>query len=163
MNKVILSGRFVANPVSFATQTQTPNSKFDLAVSDSRMSSETYFFPCVCFGTRANYINTYLKKGDFVIIEGRITRKKYTTREGKTNYGTDIVVDDIQLVSNINNSNQYNNNFANSRSNNKQLENEEKVSIDDAFKNSLDESFKNNSLKEENDKEEIENEEEFPS
>lgn len=157
MNKVILTGRFVANPASFATQSQTPNSKFDLAVSDSRMSSETYFFPCICFGSRANYINTYLKKGDFVIIEGRITRRKYTTREGKTNYSTDIVVDEIQLVSNNNYSNQY------ISSNNQNIQKiSDSLNKDEGEKVSIDDAFENNSLKQENDKENIADDE-YPS
>lgn len=164
MNKVFLTGRFANNPSSFATQkSSTPNSKFDIVVSDSRMVNESYFFPCVCFGSRANYINSYLKKGDFVIIEGRITRKKYTTKDGKINYSTDIIVDDIQLVSNSYSS--YSNSKNNISDTNDSSDNEldEKISIDDAFVKNKNESTK--SLQEENKKlldDEDEDEAEYP-
>ena len=147
MNKVFLSGRLTANPTTFASaNANLSNARFDLAASDSRNNRETYFFPCVVFGVQANYVINYLKKGDFVIIEGRITRRNYTTKDGRTGTSTDIVVDNIQSVNN-NSSNQYRNpikdlasssaatNTFNSVSNQPTVGNmsEEKVSIDESF------------------------------
>lgn len=151
MNKVFLSGRLTANPTTFASaNANLSNARFDLAASDSRNNRETYFFPCVVFGVQANYVINYLKKGDFVIIEGRITRRNYTTKDGRTGTSTDIVVDNIQSVNN-NSSNQYRNpikdlasssaatNTFNSVSNQPTVGNMseekvvEKVSIDESF------------------------------
>lgn len=135
MNKVFLTGRVVANPASFAIQSDKPNSKFDLAVNDSWNTSETYFFPCKCFGSTAKFANSYLKKGDFVILEGRLTRRKYQTKDGKTAYSLDIYVDSIQPVSNStsnNNVTEYLNQYKTPTHNSKLGE---KVSIDEAFDN----------------------------
>ena len=153
MNKVFLSGRLVANPTSFASaNSAAANAKFDLAVNDSRNKNETYFLPCIAFGTTANFTISYLKKGDFVIVEGRITRRSYVSKDGKKLYSTDIVVENLQPVSEHNRSNAITNNVnvnpINKQSDELVKQQEQKVSIDEAF---IDE--ENNNLTKQNETE----------
>lgn len=138
MNKVFLSGRLTANPTSFASaNTATANAKFDLAVNDSRNKNETYFLPCIAFGPTANFTISYLKKGDFVIVEGRITRRSYTSKDGKKLYSTDIVIENLQPVSEPNRSSVISSNTTMNSTRNMNAnitsKQDDKVSIDEAF------------------------------
>ncbi len=162
MNKVFLSGRLVANPASFATASAQSTARFDLASNDSRNSKETYFFPCVAFGATANYIMNYCKKGDFIIIEGRITRRSYTTRDGKNGNSTDVIVDNVQSVSTASNKINYSTNIMGDKNDKDEpIANEEKpiskFSIDDAFIND-----EEDDLKKANENENSSNDDEFP-
>jgi single-stranded DNA-binding protein len=39
-----------------------------------------------------------LKKGDLVAIDGKLTRRSFVSREGKTLYSTEIVIDAINSI-----------------------------------------------------------------
>lgn len=46
-----------------------------------------------------NYFNTVLKKGQYVVVTGRLRDNNYTDKDGKTQYGKIIDVDDINVIS----------------------------------------------------------------
>jgi single-stranded DNA-binding protein len=39
-----------------------------------------------------------LHKGDLVAVDGKLTRRSFTNREGKTSYVTEIVIDQINSI-----------------------------------------------------------------
>lgn len=98
MNKVFLVGRLVEDPKHFTTQKGHEQSRITIATQDNRVRTESYFFPCIAWQNSANFINTYLKKGDLVAIDGKLTRRSFTTRDGKTSYVTEIVIDTINSI-----------------------------------------------------------------
>jgi single-strand DNA-binding protein len=98
MNKIFMVGRLVADPEAFTTKAGDAQSRITIATQDNRVKTESYFFPCVAWRTNANFINTYLKKGDLVAIDGKLTRRSFVSREGKTLYSTEIVIDAINSL-----------------------------------------------------------------
>ena len=94
MNKVELSGRLTAEPISGsgANPNASPYARFTLAVNrrggrNSDPDAQTAdFISCVGFGKHSETIKNYLHKGSKVIITGRIQTGKYTNREGQTVY-----------------------------------------------------------------------------
>ncbi len=123
MNKVFLVGRLVADPTASTTQRGVQQSKITVAVSNNKQKDETYFFPCIAWSNPANFINTFLKKGDLVAIDGQLTRRSYISKQsGQTVYTTEIIVDTINSIG----SKKQNNEFANASV-------EQKQSIDSAF------------------------------
>ncbi|MDR0985842.1 MAG: single-stranded DNA-binding protein [Mycoplasmataceae bacterium] len=98
MNKVFLVGRLVANPEPYTTKAGDQQARITIATADNVKRSESYFFPCVAWRNTANFINTYLKKGDLVAVDGKLTRRSYITKEGKTAYVTEIVIDQINSI-----------------------------------------------------------------
>lgn len=98
MNKVFLVGRLVEDPKPFTTQKGTAQSRITIATQDNRVKTESYFFPCIAWQNSANFINTYLKKGDLVAIDGKLTRRSFTSKDGKTAYVTEIVIDAINSI-----------------------------------------------------------------
>ncbi|MGL4950345.1 MAG: single-stranded DNA-binding protein [Mycoplasma sp.] len=97
MNKVILVGFISQDPTPrIFEEKNTVMSRFSVAVNDIRLPSTSYFFNCVAWGTTAEYINSNLKKGDFVTIDGRLSNRSYTNKEGQKVNTMDITVDSIR-------------------------------------------------------------------
>lgn len=106
MNKVFLAGRLASDPQQFVTQNGITQSRISIACSDNWNKNETYFFPCVAWQSTANYINTYFKKGDAVVMDGKLIRRSYVSKEGKTVYVMEVVIETIKHFGNSrNNSN----------------------------------------------------------
>lgn len=106
MNKVFLAGRLASDPQQFVTSNGITQSRISVACADNWNRNESYFFPCVAWQSVANFINTYLKKGDPVVIDGKLIRRSYVSKEGKTVYIMEVVIETIRpFGSSKNNSN----------------------------------------------------------
>lgn len=106
MNKVFLVGRFASDPQQFVTQNGITQSRINIACSDNWNKNETYFFPCIAWQSTANFINNYLKKGDLVAVDGKLIRRSYVSKEGKTVYVTEIVIENIRPLGSKNQNSQ---------------------------------------------------------
>jgi single-strand DNA-binding protein len=51
----------------------------------------------ISFGKQAEVIAQYCKKGDSIFVEGRLQTRKWEDKDGKTNYKTEIVVENFQF------------------------------------------------------------------
>lgn len=51
------------------------------------------------FGRLAEIVGQYLKKGSTVYVEGRLQTRKYTDKDGVEKYSTDIVAENMQMLS----------------------------------------------------------------
>lgn len=102
MNKVFIVGRLGQDPQQFVTQNGITQSRISIASSDNWNKNETYFFPCVAWQSTANFINTYLHKGDLVAIDGKLIRRSYVSKEGKTVYVIEVVIESIKPLSSKN-------------------------------------------------------------
>jgi len=49
----------------------------------------------VIWGTQAKFAEDGLKKGDTIAIEGRLTNKNYTDKDGNKRYFCEVVVNDF--------------------------------------------------------------------
>lgn len=144
MNKVFLAGRLASDPQQFVTSNGITQSRISVACADNWNRNESYFFPCVAWQSVANFINTYLKKGDPVVIDGKLIRRSYVSKEGKTVYIMEVVIETIRpFGSSKNNSNysntKYNDSNKKANFNNDSLPNDEiEISSDDLVSNSND-------------------------
>lgn len=104
MNKVILSGRPVADPDIKWTKTVRGEdmciARFRLAV-DRRAKrgekQEADFINCVAFGKTAEFYNQYIRKGIKIMVSGRIQTGSFENNEGKKIYTTDVVVEETEF------------------------------------------------------------------
>lgn len=68
-------------------------------VKDSNeWQEETEWHRIVAHGRLAEIAGEYLKKGKPVYVEGRLKTRKWTDKEGKDNYTTEIVAESMQLL-----------------------------------------------------------------
>ncbi len=105
MNKVFLVGRVAAEPQGSITSTGNTMARISIACQDNFNKNEVYFFPCVAWQNQAKFINTYVKKGDLIAIDGKLTRKAYVNKDGVNVYNTDIVIETIKIMSSSQNKN----------------------------------------------------------
>ena len=57
----------------------------------------------MAWGNQARIVEMYLKKGSEVAIEGKITNRNYTDKDGVKRYITEIMVSEILMVGNTKN------------------------------------------------------------
>ena len=94
MNKVILTGRLVSDDFKkFQSSKGIISLTFKIALIEK--TKRTNFIDIVCFDKIADNITKYIKKGDLLEIEGKLNNSKYTTKDGKTIYKTEIVAKNI--------------------------------------------------------------------
>ena len=94
MNKVILTDRLVSDDFKkFQSSKGVISLTFKIALIEK--TKRTNFIDIVCFDKIANNITKYIKKGDLLEIEGKLNNSKYTTKDGKTIYKTEIIAKNI--------------------------------------------------------------------
>ncbi|QJR44412.1 single-stranded DNA-binding protein [Mycoplasma miroungirhinis] len=101
MNKIIITGRISQTPFTGVTGSNTPYTRFTVAVSRRQFSSNTEpitdFLPCVAWAQNAEFINKFLDKGSLVLIEGSLQTSRMT-KNGEINTFYTINVDNIEAL-----------------------------------------------------------------
>ena len=102
MNKVILTGRLTRDPESRMTQSNMEISRFSLACQSDFVNRDgqrdTEFINCVVFNRSAQTINRYCRKGQMILVQGRIRNSSYDAQDGTKRYTTDVVVDNFEFL-----------------------------------------------------------------
>jgi single-strand DNA-binding protein len=70
---------------------------FNIACNRKSKDKSADFPRVVAFGKTADVIEQYLGKGRGVIVQFHVQTSKYTNKEGKTIYQTDLVCDEIEF------------------------------------------------------------------
>ena len=60
---------------------------------------DTEFINFSAWGATAEYLKKYAKKGNKVLIEGRIATRSYDAQDGTKRYVTEVIVSNVELVS----------------------------------------------------------------
>ncbi len=105
INRVNITGNLTRDPELRATQGGTQVLHLGVAVNDRRRNQQTgnwedypNFIDCVMFGTRAEAISRYLRKGTKVAIEGKLRYSSWE-RDGQKRSKIEVVVDEIEFMS----------------------------------------------------------------
>lgn len=105
MNKIMLIGNLGRDPELNYTPSGTAVAKFSLAVNRVTKSAtgerqeETEWFNIVAFRQQAELCSTYLRKGQKAFIEGRLSQRKYTDRNGVERISVEVIVSDLEFLS----------------------------------------------------------------
>lgn len=85
LNHVELLGRLAQEPEIRYTPGGTPVASFDLAVQVPSKDKDTppAYIPIVCWDKEAELCGRHLTKGRKIVVEGRITTRKYTGSDGR--------------------------------------------------------------------------------
>lgn len=85
-NHVGLLGRLAQEPELRYTQNGVPVASFDLAVQVPSKDKNTPpdYIPIVCWQEQAEFVSRYLTKGRQIVVEGRLSTRKYTGGDGKS-------------------------------------------------------------------------------
>ncbi|MCE5278565.1 MAG: single-stranded DNA-binding protein [Planctomycetaceae bacterium] len=103
-NKVILVGNLTRDPQMSFTPAQTPVCEIGLAVNrkwrtpDGQQKEETCFIDCSCFGRSAETLNKYMRKGQPILIEGRLHYSSWEGKDGTKRSKHRVVVERFQFL-----------------------------------------------------------------
>ena len=104
-NRVIIAGNLAKDPDVRYTVNKRAYARLSVAVSFRRKDpsgewkDSVDYIPVVTWGTTAENCGKYLKKGNGVLLEGRITTSSYDAKDGSgKRYSTEVVADTLQFV-----------------------------------------------------------------
>lgn len=104
MNKVILLGRLTAKPELKYTQSNTPYTRFSIAVNrnirnaEGQWENKADFINVVAWQRNAENIAKFFDKGNMISIEGRIQTGSYDDKDGNKRYTTDVALENFEFV-----------------------------------------------------------------
>jgi single-strand DNA-binding protein len=103
-NKVQLIGNLGNNPEVKALESGRKLAKFSLATSETYKTKagdkvkETQWYNLVVIGKIASVAEKYLKKGSRVAIEGKLTNRNYTDKNGVIRFVTEVQVNELLML-----------------------------------------------------------------
>jgi single-strand DNA-binding protein len=104
MNKAILLGRLGKDPESKKLESGVTVVSFSLATSEKYTDKngekvdKTEWHNVTAWNKLAEIIEKYFKKGDPILIEGKITTRKWQDKDGNTRYTTEILANSFEFV-----------------------------------------------------------------
>ena len=104
VNKVILIGNLGADPEVRFTPGGQAVANFRIATSESwqdkngQKQERTEWHRIVVWGKLAELCGEYLSKGRQCFVEGRLQTREWTDKEGKKNYTTEVVAQNVQFL-----------------------------------------------------------------
>ena len=103
-NKVILMGNLTRDVETRTTPSGQTVSNFSLAVSrswkgqDGQTQEQTSFINCVAWGKAGEIIAQYVKKGDALLVSGRLDQRSYDDKDGNKRQAVEVNVEDFNFV-----------------------------------------------------------------
>ena len=102
VNKVILVGRVGSDPILNETSKGDAVTNISLATNSGYGDKEkTDWHKVTFFGKLANTVDEYVKKGQELYVEGRISYSKYTDKEGNERDSTSVIAYAMQFGSKL--------------------------------------------------------------
>jgi single-strand DNA-binding protein len=104
-NRVMLIGHLGQNPEIKTFGSDKKKASFSLATSETFKNdsgekvTETQWHNLVVWGKLADISEKYLEKGKEIAIEGKIVTRNYTDKENIKRYITEIVVNELLIIS----------------------------------------------------------------
>ena len=105
LNKVILIGNLGRDPEVRYFDNGLAKAAFPIATSETYKNksgervTQTEWHNIIAWRGLAEIVEKYVKKGDRVYIEGKIRTRSYDDKDGNKKYITEIVTDNLQMLS----------------------------------------------------------------
>ncbi len=100
-NKSIIMGRMVADPELRKTESGISNCRFSVAVQEDYKnkdgSRDVDYIICVAWRQTAEFLTRYFKKGQPILIDGKLKSRTYE-KEGQKHYETYIKVAEVRFA-----------------------------------------------------------------
>ena len=102
MNKIILVGRLTRDPELRSMNNGSAVANFAVAVNRNFKNREgnydADFFNCVAYRNSAEFISKYFKKGNMILVEGRLQNRNYDAQDGTKRYVTEVITENVEFV-----------------------------------------------------------------
>lgn len=102
-NKVIVAGNLTRDPELRFTNSGIPVANFGLAVNRVKSKNEEVdFFDVTAWRELGETITNYKKKGDPILVEGRLQFRQWEAQDGSKRSKVDVVADNVQFLGKAN-------------------------------------------------------------
>ncbi len=102
MNKFQLMGRLTKEPEMRSTTNNLQVTTFSLAVNRRFVAQgqerQADFFNVVAYGKMAEFCSKYYRKGQQVLVEGRMQNRTWEDQQGQKRYSTDYIVENAYFA-----------------------------------------------------------------
>lgn len=102
LNKVILMGRICKDLELKHTPNNTPVCAFSLAVDRDRKDANgnkvTDFLECTAWSKTAEFMHSYMGKGQLIAVVGAVQTRKWTDKNGNNRVSVEIKVDEAHFA-----------------------------------------------------------------
>jgi single-strand DNA-binding protein len=105
INQVILTGRLTADPEVRYTTVGKAYATFNLATGrkykdrQGELQEDASFIGCTAFGQSAEFLGQYIRKGQAVLVQGRLKQDSWEDRDtGKKQSKTKVMVDVVKSM-----------------------------------------------------------------
>ena len=103
INRIILLGHVGDDPTT-NTVNESKVSKFSLATTEKwkdregNPKEETTWFNIVFWGGVAGVVESYVKKGSKLYIEGKVKNRSYDDKDGNKRYISEVIGSNLQML-----------------------------------------------------------------
>ena len=103
-NKVIILGNLTRDPEMSYLPSQTAVTEIGLATNrnwttkEGEKKEEVCFIDCRCYGKQAETLQKYVKKGDQLLIEGRLQLDTWEAKDGTKRSKHRIFIENFQFI-----------------------------------------------------------------
>ena len=102
MNKIILLGRLVKDPDVRYTQTNKVVTQITIAVDRPYLNQEGQreadFIQVIFWGKQAETVGNNFKKGNRILVEGRLQIRSYEAKDGGKRYVTEVIANNFEFI-----------------------------------------------------------------
>ena len=102
LNTIIIQGRLTKDPEIRKTSTDKTVSSFTVACErpfkDNVGNKVTDFIPVVAWHATAKFVYQYFKKGDMILVQGRLQSRNYTDNNGDERKAYEILAENINFA-----------------------------------------------------------------
>lgn len=106
INRVMITGNCTRDGELRRTSGGVAVLNISVAVNDRRKNPQTgewedyaNYIDCTMFGTRAEKLTEYIKKGTKVAVDGKLHYSSWESKEGQKRSKLDVTVDSIEFMS----------------------------------------------------------------
>ncbi len=101
LNNFSCMGRFTHTPELKTTVNNNEVVKFSLAVGRSKTTADgekiTDFIDCVAWNRTAEFICKHFKKGEPIIVDGRLETRQYEDKQGNKRKAFEVIVKEVNF------------------------------------------------------------------
>jgi single-strand DNA-binding protein len=98
-NRITLVGNLTRDPEIRYVESGKAVTKFSLAINrKTKGADETMYIDIVAWDRLGEICNQYLKKGMSALVEGRLSIRDYTNKDGEKRKAIEVVASDMQML-----------------------------------------------------------------
>lgn len=98
LNQVTLMGRLTRDPELKYTPSEKPVTSFTLAVDRDGKGAGVDFLDCVAWEANATLVDRFFKKGNLMIVRGRLRIKEWMGKDETKKRAPEIVVERVYFA-----------------------------------------------------------------